>query len=75
VRANVNNNINPPANPAAWHLQGAGLSLGWQNKNGLDIKASLAQRIGSNPAAQANGSDNDGTLRRMRVWLAASVTF
>jgi hemolysin activation/secretion protein len=75
VRANVNNNINPPANPAAWHLQGAGLSLGWQNKNGVDIKASLAQRIGSNPAAQANGSDNDGTLRRMRAWLAASVTF
>lgn len=75
VRANEYNNISTPGNPDAWYLRGAGLSLGWQNKSGVDIKASLARRIGNNPVAQSNGSDNDGTLRRNRAWLVTSVAF
>lgn len=75
VQTNVDNNLSAPASPAAWYLQGAGLSLGWQSPQGVDIKASLAQRLGDNPAAQSNGSDNDGTLRLNRAWLVASVAF
>jgi hypothetical protein len=56
-------------------LQGAGLSLGWQSKKGVDIKASVAQRMGDNPAPQSNGTDNDGTLRLNRAWFVASVAF
>ena len=75
VQANADNNLTAAASPAAWYLQGAGLSLGWQSPQGVDIKASLAQRVGNNPAAQSNGSDNDGTLRLNRAWLVASVAF
>ena len=51
------------------------LTLGWQSKQGVDIKASVAQRLGDNPAPQSNGSDNDGTLRLNRAWLMASFAF
>jgi hemolysin activation/secretion protein len=75
VHANVDNNLSTAASPSAWSLQGAGLSLGWQSKKGVDIKASVAQRMGDNPAAQSNGTDNDGTLRLNRAWFVASVAF
>jgi hemolysin activation/secretion protein len=75
VQANVDNNLSTAASPSAWYLQGAGLSLGWQSKKGVDIKASVAQRMGDNPAPQSNGTDNDGTLRLNRAWLVASVAF
>ena len=75
VQANVDNNLSTAASPSAWYLQGAGLSLGWQSPKGIDIKASVAQRMGDNPAPQSNGTDNDGTLRLNRAWLVASVAF
>lgn len=75
VQANADNTLSAPASPAAWYLQGAGLTVGWQSPQGVDIKASLAQRLGDNPAAQSNGSDNDGTLRLNRAWLVASLAF
>ena len=75
VQVNVDNNLSAAASPASWYLQGAGLSLGWQSKQGVDIKASVAQRMGDNPASQSNGSDNDGTLRLNRAWLVVSVAF
>ena len=75
VQANVDNNLSNAASPSAWYLQGAGLSLGWQSKKGVDIKASVAQRMGDNPAPQSNGTDNDGTLRLNRAWFVASVAF
>ena len=75
VQANVDNNLSTAASPSAWYLQGAGLSLGWQSKKGVDIKASVAQRMGDNPAPQSNGTDNDGTLRQNRAWFVASVAF
>jgi len=75
VQANADNNLSAPASPSAWYLQGVGLSLGWQSPKGMDIKASVAQRMGDNPAAQSNGTDNDGTLRLNRAWLVASVAF
>jgi len=75
VQVNVDNNLSAAASPASWYLQGAGLSLGWQSKQGVDIKASVAQRMGNNPAPQSNGTDNDGTLRLNRAWFVASVAF
>jgi len=75
VQANVDNNLSAPTSHNAWYLQGAGLSLGWQSPKGMDIKASVAQRMGDNPAPQSNGTDNDGSLRLNRAWLVASVAF
>jgi len=75
VQANADNNLSAPASPSAWYLQGVGLSMGWQSPKGIDIKASVAQRLGDNPAAQSNGRDNDGTLRLNRAWFVANVAF
>jgi len=75
VQANVDNNLSAPTSNNAWYLQGAGLSLGWQSPKGMDIKDSVARRMGDNPAAQSNGTDNDGTLRLNRAWLVVSVVF
>lgn len=57
-------------------LKGRGLSLAWQGLNGVDLKATLARRLGNNPAPNAiTGMDGDGTLKRNRIWLNANVTF
>jgi len=57
-------------------LKGVGLSLGWQDVNGLDLKLTLAKRILSNPLANVNtGADSDGTLRINRVWLSATMPY
>ena len=62
----VNNNI---------ALSGAGLSLNWRSKQGVQLKATWAQRLGSNPLATTNGNDTDGSLTKDRVWLNASAPF
>jgi hemolysin activation/secretion protein len=57
-------------------LKGRGLSLAWQGLNGVDLKATVARRLGTNPAPNAiTGMDGDGTLKRNRIWLNANVTF
>lgn len=61
----------PPRNRYA--LQGAGLSLGWTGLQKLELRATVARRIGSNPNASAAGTDQDGSLRRNRLWLQASL--
>lgn len=64
-----------PANPGNYNLQGFGLSLAWQNPKGIEAKATIAQRINSNPLQTAQGLDTDGSLKTTRVWLNASMTF
>ena len=59
----------------SYNLQGAGLSVGWFGKFGLNIKATWAHRIGSNPRATVNGNDQDGSLKTNRFWLQASMSF
>lgn len=56
-------------------LKGFGASLNWQSQNGVDLKVTWAKRIGSNPLAQTNGQDTDGTKKINRIWLNASVNF
>jgi hemolysin activation/secretion protein len=59
----------------SYGLKGAGLALAWQAGFGLNLKASWAHRIGSNPNPTANGNDQDGSLARNRFWLIAFQTF
>jgi hemolysin activation/secretion protein len=56
-------------------VQGVGASLDWKSTKGVDLKLTFAKRIGTNPLAQANGQDTDGTKTITRIWLNASVTF
>lgn len=75
VSVNQNNSISSPANPNSYSLKGFGFSLAWQVSQGIDVKASLAQRVGQNPAAQANGTDSDGTKKLTRFWLSMGIAF
>lgn len=61
--------------PNSFVLQGAGVSLAWRSPIGADLSVTLARRIGSNPLAGAQGRDQDGSLRRNRFWLQASLPF
>jgi hemolysin activation/secretion protein len=75
VRANRDNNVASPANPNGYNLQGYGVSLAWQASTSIDVKATLAKRVGNNPAAQANGTDGDGTKKVTRLWLSTGIAF
>jgi hemolysin activation/secretion protein len=62
----------------AYSLQGAGLWVGSSVPNRLgqaQWRMTWAHRIGSNPAAQANGLDLDGTLHNDRFWLSVIQQF
>jgi hemolysin activation/secretion protein len=61
--------------PNAYSLKGAGLGLGWTGPGGIDLAASVARRIGDNPAAGPGGQDQDGSHRKTRGWLQGSVPF
>lgn len=62
----------------AYSLQGAGLWVGSSVHNRFgqaQWRMTWAHRIGSNPAAQANGLDLDGTLHNDRFWLSVIQQF
>jgi hemolysin activation/secretion protein len=59
----------------SYSLKGAGASLSWQAEFGLNLKATWAQRIGTNPNPTATGNDQDGSLHKNRFWLTASQPF
>lgn len=75
VTVNVDNTFAGAAQPNRLTLQGAGLALRWQSASGGSVKLTWARRIGDNPQPAASGSDQDGTLRRNRIWLVASHSF
>jgi hemolysin activation/secretion protein len=56
-------------------LKGAGVSVGWVTRFGLNLKATLARRIGDNPNPTPTGDDQDGSLVKNRFWLQASMPF
>jgi hemolysin activation/secretion protein len=64
-----------PANPDSYALQGYGISLTWLGPEGLDLKATAAQRINSNPLQSAQGLDTDGSRKNTRLWFTASKAF
>ena len=75
VKANHDNTVTPAANPNEYSLQGYGLSLSWQALPNADIKLTVAQRMGNNPAASNTGMDSDGTKKGTRLWLSTSMVF
>lgn len=76
VKVNRDNAIASPANPNDYNLQGYGVSLAWQATPTVDLKATLAQRMGSNPAANSTtGMDGDGSKKVTRFWFSSSLAF
>lgn len=62
--------------PNGYDLSGAGFGINWGQASDLAIRASVAWRLGSNPARNpATGLDADGTRRDPRVWVTALRTF
>lgn len=59
----------------SYGLKGSGLSLGWQTPVGVNLKATLARRLGNNPNPTTTGNDQDGSLDRNRLWLSATLPF
>jgi len=58
-----------------YQIRGYGFSLGWQSIKGVDLKATVAKRIGLNPNPTTLGMDQDGTYKNPRYWLSATVAF
>jgi hemolysin activation/secretion protein len=76
IKVNRNNNVVSPAAPNDYALQGYGVSLTWQATPTIDMKATLSQRIDSNPAASTTtGNDSDGTKKITRIWLSTGMAF
>jgi hemolysin activation/secretion protein len=68
--------LNSGIAPNSYALKGYGVSLAWQPEKNIDIKATVAKRIGTSPIASAStGMDGDGTKRINRVWVSASIAF
>jgi len=59
----------------SYSLQGAGVSVAWSIRSRINLKATWARRIGSNPNKLSNGNDQSGTLQENRFWLQASTLF
>ena len=59
----------------SYSLKGYGLSLAWQTPVGVNLKATWAHRLGTNPNPTATGRDQDGSLDKNRLWLSATLPF
>jgi hemolysin activation/secretion protein len=75
VRMNRDNDYTGADHPNTDTLKGAGLSLAWTADFGLNIKATVARRIGHNPDPTSTGDDQDGSLITNRVWLQIIMPF
>jgi hemolysin activation/secretion protein len=69
------NNFAGATDPNQFTLKGYGMSITWQTSKGTTLKSTLARRVGINPNPTSNGSDQDGTLTKNRLWLSASLPF
>jgi hemolysin activation/secretion protein len=59
-----------------YSLRGRGISIAWQDAEGVTFKLIVARRIGSNPNANIEtGKDLDGSLIRNRAWFAMNIPF
>jgi len=75
VRINKDDHFAGAPTPNNDTLKGVGMSVGWTARFGLNLKATLAHRIGTNPIPTANGDDQDGSLVETRLWLQAGMPF
>lgn len=59
-----------------YSLEGAGVSVSWTAPQAWTARATYARRLGSNPNANTStGQDQDGSLRKDRLWLTLSHSF
>lgn len=66
----------PAATPGQFELRGVGMALAWMPSARASVRLTLARRLGTNPLANAStGADSDGSLRRNRLWLNATLSF
>lgn len=59
----------------AYSLRGAGVSVTWTGPDGWTARTTYASRLQSNPNASDTGKDQDGSLRKDRLWLSLTRTF
>lgn len=65
-----------PAGLTSTTLKGRGVAVAWQALTGVELKLTVARRMGLNPLRNTNtGMDGDGTLERDRGWFNATVTY
>ncbi|NTW52796.1 MAG: ShlB/FhaC/HecB family hemolysin secretion/activation protein [Chlorobiaceae bacterium] len=64
-----------PGKSNIYSLDGIGIGILLSPMKGLSIKSSVATRLKTNPAANADGKDHDGTKREPRFWVEASYAF
>jgi hemolysin activation/secretion protein len=75
VHFNKNNDFAGAPAHNSDELKGVGICVAWVASFGLNLKATLARRIGRNPEPTSTGDDQDGSLIKNRLWLQASMPF
>jgi hemolysin activation/secretion protein len=59
-----------------YSLRGRGISMAWQDDQGISFKVIVARRAGNNPNANIEtGKDLDGSLIKNRVWVAMNIPY
>ena len=59
-----------------YSLKGRGLSVAFQDEDGITFKLIAARRISNNPNANIEtGKDLDGTLIKNRLWISMNVPY
>lgn len=56
-------------------LSGYGAQLSYSPDSRLSLKVVIARRIGSNPNASLEGTDQDGSLTKNRFWLSLNYRY
>lgn len=75
ITVNRDNDFIGAATLNSFSLQGAGVSVAWASQFGLRLKATWSHRLDDNPQPTADGKDQDGSLKKNRFWLQASMSF
>lgn len=68
-------NGQPPLSPTHTALKVSAGGIAYIKPNNLSVRLTVADRLGSNPAASADGKDTDGTKDTPRIWFAMSKSF
>lgn len=68
-------NSTQPGLPNNYDLSGAGGTLAWRPSILSEISATVASRLGKNPARNSAGQDSDNRPARVQLWLQASMNF
>lgn len=71
----ANWNAATPNTPNRYALSGFGASIVYSPAPGSQVTATLASRLGHNPARDATGRDSDNRPARVRLWLQGNVAF